>query len=204
VDGCRSTRAPSAGKPRSTEIATQVGEVAGADIPIGKTLGVHVHGTLALDEESGIYLRADFDYGSGDDPDTADQERFDNLFPTGHAHWGIMDVALWSNLVHGAAEVGTRLGDATRVRAAWHLFYADEANDLFTGPVVQLSPKGVGTSRDMGNEIDLVLVHDLGIESIKASLEFGYGVFLPGTGAEQGLGGDDLAHFVYVQADFDF
>jgi len=186
------------------ELATQVGEQAGADIPIAETFALHVHGSLDLDEQNSAYLRADFDMASGNDPNSNDNERFNNLFPTGHAHWGMMDFASWSNLVHGSVEAGIALGERTDASVAWHLFRAMEETDAFGGPANQLSAGGAGFSKEMGNEIDLLLDHDLGLEKVKGSIQVGYGLFLPGNGVRDANGSDDLAHFFYAMSNFVF
>jgi hypothetical protein len=187
-----------------SEAATQVGEKDGADIPIGETFAAHLHGTYRLGGACAPWLRADVDVASGDRASTADNERFDNLFPTAHAHWGIMDLAFWSNMLHAQAEVGFEPCARTRCSAAWHGFRTLAAGDAFGGPNGVVSPGGPGISRTMGQEIDLLVAHDLGFERIKSSISGGYGVFLPGAGVQDARGTDDIAHFVYVMTSVRF
>jgi hypothetical protein len=75
-----------------------------------------------------------------------------------------------------------------------------EETDRFGGPNAILSPGGAGFSREMGDEIDLVVTRDLELgKGLKGHVQFGYGIFLPGQGVEDAQGTDDIAHFVYLQ-----
>jgi hypothetical protein len=187
-----------------SEAATQLGEKDGADIPIGETFAAHAHGKYRLGGTGAPWLRADLDAASGDRGGTVDNERFDNLFPTAHAHWGMMDLAFWSNMLHAQAEVGFEPGARTRCAVAWHGFRTIAASDAFGGPNGVVSPGGPGISRTMGHEIDVWIAHDLDFPKIKSSISGGYGVFLPGAGVEDARGTDDLAHFVYVMTSVRF
>ena len=60
------------------EFATQTGEVNGADIPIGDTYALHAHAQYNLESAAGSFVRAEYNNGSGNDPATADNERFAN------------------------------------------------------------------------------------------------------------------------------
>lgn len=188
-----------------TELATQFGEQGTADIPIADTWAGHVHVMRRFDGDWQPWLKLAFDAASGDDPATADNERFNNLFPTAHAHWGMMDLAQWENLFNPWAQIGVTPCQHTDVALAWHYFRSMEAGDVLKGPNGTLSPGGVGFSRTMGHEIDLLVTRNLQlVEGVKTALQFGYGVFLPGPGVEDARGTDDLAHFVYAQFDVKF
>ncbi len=187
------------------ELATQFGEQAGADIPIGDAYAAHVHVKHTFAGERRFYVMPALDLASGDDPNTADNERFHNLFPTAHAHWGMMDLAQWENLFNPWVRVGAQCCEQTDVSVTWHYFRAMEAGDAFRGPNGTLSAGNPAFSRTMGNEIDLLLTRKLDIApAVKAALQLGYGVFLPGAGVRDANGTDDVAHFVYVQFDVKF
>ena len=186
------------------ELASQTGDQAGADIPFGETYALHAHGRYTFEGEQALFVQGEVNLASGDDPTTADNERFNNLFPTGHMHWGMIDFASWSNLVHGMIQVGGKVDDQTKWYGAFHVFRAAEETDVFGGPNGTLSTGGAGFSKDMGNEIDLWLHHDLGTERVKSSIQVGYRLFLPGDGVRDSMGSDNPAHFVYVMADFVF
>ncbi len=181
------------------EAVTQTGEQNGADIPVGETFAFHAHARYKFQGDLGAWLRADVDAASGNDPTTADNERFNGLFPTGHAHWGMIDFASWSNMVHGQVQFGTKINANTRWNVAFHHFRAMEEADSFGGPGGTISAGSTGSSKEMGNEIDLWIDRKITTENIKANLQAGYAVFLPGKGVKDNNGGmDDPAHFLYM------
>lgn len=182
------------------EAATQWGEEDGADIPLGETYALHLHGQLDLGDELPPYIRAELDAASGDDPTTADNERFDTLYPTAHRHLGMMDFVFWENIFHVSLAGGIRPSERTKLQVAWHWFQAMEEGDAVFGPNGGLTTGGAGFDKDLGHEIDVLYDLDLGTTPVKTSLQFGYGIFLPGDGVKDSTGGfDDLAHFVYAQ-----
>jgi hypothetical protein len=187
------------------ELATQSGEDSGADIPFAETWAGHVHVQHRWEDGCRPWIKVAFDAASGNDPATADDERFDNLFPTAHAHWGMMDLAQWENLENPWAQVGASLCERTDASLAWHFFRAMEAGDGFRGPNGTLSAGNPAFSRTMGHEIDLLLTRRLDLGAgIKSALQLGYAVFLPGGGVKDAKGSDDPAHFVYLQFDLRF
>ncbi|MGA0058763.1 MAG: alginate export family protein [Planctomycetota bacterium] len=186
------------------EAVTQTGEDSGADIPIFETYGVHAHVKLFLGEADEAWIRGDFDAGSGDDPDTADNERFDTLYPTGHGILGIMDFVFLDNLVHTSISAGLEIDTRTDAQVQFHAFRSNEATDRVVGPVGKLSDGGPGVSRDLGYEIDAIYTVRFDTGAAKTSLQIGYGIYFPGPGVEDSLGGDDLAHFAYAQGNVVF
>jgi hypothetical protein len=186
------------------EAVTQAGEIDGADIPIGETYALHAHARLDLGDELPPWIQVDLDVASGDDPDTVDNERFDPLYPTGHGILGIMDFAFWANILHLQATFGIRPSERTDLQVQGHWFQAMEETDAFFGPAGTLSTGGVGIDEDMGYEIDLIYSVKFDTEPVRTSLQIGYGIFLPGQGVEDSRGGDDPAHFGYVQGNLLF
>jgi hypothetical protein len=186
------------------EAVTQTGEDSGADIPIFETYGVHAHAKLFLGEADEAWIRGDFDAGSGDDPDTADNERFDTLYPTGHGILGIMDFVFLDNLVHTSISAGLEIDTRSDAQVQFHAFRSNEATDRVVGPVGKLSDGGPGVSRDLGYEIDAIYTVRFDTGAAKTSLQIGYGIYFPGPGVEDSLGGDDLAHFAYAQGNVVF
>ena len=187
------------------EVATQVGEVDNMDIPIGETYAVAAGATYHVDGKGGPWAKVEVNFASGDDPTTSDVERFNTLFPFAHYYLGYMDLALWENIQHGTFEVGMKPCEQDKVKVAWHFFRAAEVTDRFGGPSGMLSPGIAGQSQTMGNEFDLVYTHVFPTERVKTSVQAGYGVFLPGPGAQLAAGNnDDLAHFFYLQGDLRF
>lgn len=187
------------------EAATQFGDLAGNDIKIGKTYAAHVHGQYMFEGDMHPKLTLACDVASGDDPSTADVERFNNLFPTAHAHWGMMDLALWENLFNPWLRFALEPNEVSTLSATVLHFAAMEASDAFGGPNGQLSPGNAAFSKDMGNEIDLLYTRRLDLaKNVKTAVQVGYGLFLPGDGVKDAKGTDDMAHFLYAQFDLRF
>ena len=203
--GLRYVQKISDGLKFETELATQTGEQNGADIPIGETFAGVASLRFAPDVERKPWVMLEVNVASGDDPNTADNERFNSLFPTLHKYWGMMDFADWANLTHGMAQVGAKVSDSGSLSASWHIFRAMEEGDRFGGPTATLSNgAAAGSSKDMGQELDFLYKHTFPTERVKTSLQVGYGVFLPGSGVQDALSTDDVAHFLYVMNDFRF
>lgn len=177
------------------EVAGQVGEINNADIPFGDTYGAHAEvGFQVQDHEWKPRFMLEVNAASGNDPNTADNERFNTLLPFSHAYFGQMDFALWENIVHVAAHAQIQPGAKTKVKLAWHYFQTMESADRFGGPANTLSA-GVANGRDeIGNEIDLTCRHPLG-DGIWG--EAGASIFLPGGGVKDAGGFDDEALFFY-------
>ena len=186
------------------ELATQAGEVDNADIPLGETYGAHVHGTYRFEGRSKPYLRADLDAASGNDPGSADNERFDTLFPTAHAHLGMMDFVFWENVSHASLAFGFEPCESSQLEASWRWFSSMEDTDAVGGPNGFLSTGGPGIDSDLGHEFDLKFRVNLDTKPAKTYVEFGYGMFIPGQGVKDSRGSDDLAHFFYAQGDLKF
>ena len=68
-----------------------------------------------------------------------------------------------------------------------------------------MGPSSASTnSRTIGNEIDLVYMRQLDIDTTaKTARQIGHGVFLPGA-APESIGRGTDGHFVYVQFDLRF
>jgi hypothetical protein len=186
------------------EVATQFGDQAGADIPIGDTYAGHVHATHRFDGAQQPWVKLECNVASGDDPSTADRERFDNLFPTAHAHWGMLDLAAWENLWNPMLQVGIKPCECSDLALSWNFFRSMEAGDRFGGPNGTLVPAGSTASRTIGNEIDVVYTRQLDLDTTaKTTFQIGYGAFLPGS-APESIGRDTVGHFVYAQFDVRF
>ena len=177
------------------ELATQTGEVGSADIPFGETFGLHFDVGYTF-SDSGWKPKAsvEFNYATGNDPSSSDNERFSALFPFAHAYHGYMDFALWENLVHLGFNLQAKPDADTTLKFAFHDFRSQEEGDRFGGPTNVLSTGLVNGDDHMGNEIDLTWREGLG-DGIWG--ELGVGIFLPGDGVRDARGSDDMATFLY-------
>lgn len=187
------------------EFATQFGEDDSADIPIFECWAAHAHVTMHFsDDRKGAWLKLEGNAATGDDPDTADDERFNNLFPTGHKHWGMMDFAFWENMMHGMVEFGLVPGPRSSLSFTYSYFRSMEETDVFRGPQNTLAGAPSGTSNSIGSELDILYKVNFDTEPARTFFHAGYGVFVPGSGAKAVSADDDLAHYFYLQTGLSF
>tara|TARA_R110002096_G_scaffold299503_3_gene494064 strand:- start:28772 stop:30070 length:1299 start_codon:yes stop_codon:yes gene_type:complete len=122
-------------------------------------------------------------YASGDDPTTAKNEGWDELYPTAHKFMGLADIAGGrSNIMGGIARVRHALGDLG-LGADGHVFLQPEP--------------GANTDAFTGVELDAWALQNLGKG---LGLRGGYSIFAPNEGGS--FGTSDLAHYVEVQLAF--
>ena len=125
-------------------------------------------------------LGVEYDRASGDKDPTDDRaQTFENLFPTNHIHYGIMDYVGWRNMQDLRFSLGIKPGKASGVGLDYHLFsLAEKADNWYraSGAPFFRSPPGNSKS-DLGQEIDLVAYT---IVKEKLRLEAGYGHFFRG------------------------
>lgn len=153
----------------------------------------------------------EYAFGSGDSNggDTK-HETFDQLYPTGHRHWGYMDLASWQN-IHDVRGIFT-IKPTPRLSLALegHLFWLAETSDSFynKGGVARGggTPGGNGFAINpgfdsyLGSEIDFVAGYAV---NKFTTIEGGYGHFFTGDYIDStwaNLGGSTDADWLYLQA----
>ena len=137
-----------------------------------------------------------FDYGSGDRSPGGDVQTFNQLFPLGHAFLGYADVVARQNVIDLNLGVSLRPLDKLTFYLAGHLFWRDSTADaLYDVGGAVLRDGSLGTSREIGQEIDLVLSYRFD-RHLKG--ELGYSHFFAGDFISES-GPDDDIDFVYVQ-----
>ncbi|MGB7157535.1 MAG: alginate export family protein [Tepidisphaeraceae bacterium] len=138
-----------------------------------------------------------FDIASGGD----DGERFDQLFPLGHAYFGYIDVVGRQNIIdlHGGATFTLRK-DLT-LRAAQHFFWRQDTNDALynAAGAVQRADNGSDASY-VGTELDLLLNWQI---DRHWSAYSGVSHFWPGDFIDQ-TGPDEPITFFYAAVLFAF
>lgn len=141
-------------------------------------------------------LKGVYYWGSGD-KDAADgtDNTFSQLFPLGHAYWGIIDNVSGQNLNDWSIQLGADPTDKLKLLGAMHWF------DLATSGDVLYNVAGVpfgtpGSSRNIGSEFDLIGTYTF---SPDFSLQIGYLWFWNGTFIDQNIPRDDATQ-LYVQA----
>ncbi len=172
------------------ELAYQIGRRAQRDL---RALLFSLQAHVRLAERGKPTLGAGFDYLSGDDYGTDENEHFDvnRIFHTGHKFYGLMDVAErlagTSGFLDPYAVLAFQGARDLRATTTVHVFFLDT-----TTPPGFL---GFQAGDYIGTEVDLVL----GITPLeKTRLELGGAVFIPGDGMrDRDLGA--TGSWAYVQ-----
>lgn len=199
----------------SGEFAYQVGTVYGLDLnAYAGTAGVG-YNWLSVPGKPRLYV--EFNYASGDDSPASSKggvtggetHTFQNLFPTNHKFYGIMDLFSWQNLQN--VMVSTRISplkDVT-VQLDYNAFWLADTNDAWyrANGLVTVRPLNTAAraaDNYAGSEIDLVATWNA-----TKNLQFqgGYSHFFAGQYLKEtstALAGHDDADFGYLQASIKF
>jgi hypothetical protein len=140
---------------------------------------------------------------SGDaNPSDGRSGSFDNLFPTNHDKYGLMDYHNWSNLREWKLFLRMKATDRIEGAVEFHDFRLDSPRGPWTsagGAVLGWDPTGRSGSR-VGREVDLVFSGDLiGKQGVKWLL--GISQYSPGPFA-RAVRGPDLSRLFYLQVAF--
>jgi hypothetical protein len=144
---------------------------------------------------------AGFDYASGDGATGGYLELFDPLFPLGHAYFGAADLIGRQNLVSPSGGVSLRAFTRTTVELSGYGFWrAERDSGLYDASARQLRAGALGSSRELGYELDLLVKHRLDPHTLIAA---GYAHFFAGRFVEQsGPGGDVDFGYLILQYTF--
>lgn len=182
------------------EVAGQRGTVSGDRL---QAMAAHARtGYTMADTAWTPRIGLEWNLATGDhDPTNGRVGTFQNLFPTNHDKYGILDLMAWRNMQDMAASVRVKPAKAWTVTAAWHLLRLEEGADAWyaaSGAVIR--PGGPGLRGDLGQEVDLVF-------SWKAEdhmrIDFGGAQFFDGDFVkDSGPGGDALWLYFRVVVSF--
>jgi hypothetical protein len=144
---------------------------------------------------------AGLDWASGDRRPGGDVQTFDQLYPLGHAYYGIMDLVGRQNAIDASAGLEWKPCPELKLELAHHLFWlADEDDALYDAGAAGYLPGGSSSSTFVGNELDLVATRTFGRH---VALQAGYGHFFAGEVAEDASPGEDV-DFLYASLEFTF
>lgn len=147
-------------------------------------------------------LSAEFSYASGDGAEEGKVATFDQLYPTNHSKYGIVDAVGWRNIqdlrLGGELQPHSRL----RVRIDFHSFWLASRNDnLYNsgGSIGVRTPEEGTLANHVGRELDVISGFAL---APYLSLGAGFGYLFPGGYLKEnstGLGSTYIYAFITYQ-----
>ncbi len=155
-------------------------------------------------------LGLEYNFSSGDsDPNDDKNETLDNLFPTNHKHYGLMDFVSWRNIHNPRLSASAKPHKKVSVNLDYHLFWLADTQDSFypqsgSGRSANGYGRNPGYDSFVGSEVDLDVAYAL---TPWMGFKAGYGHFFAGDYIDQsksGFGGSTDADWFYVQATLDF
>ncbi len=151
-------------------------------------------------------LWLDYAYASGDsNPADGEIGTFQNLFPTNHKFYGLMDLTSMQNMHHLSTSFRVAPTKSVTVQIDYHAFFAASTDDVWyrangLSAVRPLSPAARSASNYEGSEVDLVATWNV---NKNFQLQGGYAHFFAGEYLSD-TGPSDDADFGYVQATITF
>ena len=155
-------------------------------------------------------LSLEYNYASGDgNSKDGTHGTFDNLFPSNHGLYGIMDFFSWQNMQDLRGGVSVKPLKNLTVKLDGYAFWLADNNDFFYGANgVARTTGGYGLKPTAGNyvgtELDLVAAYAI---TPYANVQAGFGRFFVGNYIKNslaGTGGATDANFVYAQLTVNF
>ncbi|MHC5209458.1 MAG: alginate export family protein [Planctomycetota bacterium] len=186
------------------EAARQFGDYAGARI---RATALTLRAGQTFDDCAGTpRVGLDIDWASGDD-DNTDSTRgtFNQLYPLGHAYFGYLDLVGRQNILQIMPNVVWKTSTTTSFRVSYSDFELADRNDFLynAGGGASSPASALGTSKDVGHEVDLTLSWRPPCMAPHGVWLFGYSEFDPGTFVK-GYGDGERARLAYVQYTFTF
>ncbi len=143
-------------------------------------------------------LGVEYNYATGDDPNSGRYTKFNNLLPTNHNKYGMMDLTPWSNMHDGSVQFSVK-PNKFYAAAAYHLLAVDKnhsTGDTFSG----FYTGAPGLGKIAGHEVDL---QGKWVMDEYFELGAGYGHFVPGSFLkDQGYSQQSDFFYLSTQAQF--
>lgn len=162
-----------------------------------------LHGQVGyrLDPKARVFAEGNYASG-GSGPST--NRTFDNLYPSNHDKYGVMDLQAWKNMEELVGGVEYRPTKTQLARLSWHDFFLADASDAWygaTGLPNKFSKTGMfvdstgHSGRNVGQEVDLeyswALKKNVAFSAALAS-------FAPGSFIRNVSGHDDHQSWLYL------
>ncbi len=184
-----------------TEMAAQFGTLKGKDL--AAFAGHWGAGYNWLDTAWKPRVGIEYNYATGDDnAKDGKVETFQNLFPTNHPFYGMMDLFSWQNLSNPAISFSMQPLEDVKVKLDYNLFWLANTNDGWyrANGTTQVRPITPGADSYVGSELDLVVNWKI---TKNVMLGAGYGHFFDGKYAKA-TGAASDADFAYTQLTITF
>jgi len=188
----------------SGEFAYQAGTVRGLDLnACAVNAGV---GYNFLDAAWRPRVFLEYNYASGDkNPADGEIETFQNLFPTNHKFYGIMDLFSWQNMHDAHVSFSVKPAKTLTAQIDYYAHWIANNNDVWyrsngLTAVRPLDASARSARSYQGSELDFILTWDV-MKNIQ--LQGGYAHFFAGSYLED-TGAHDDANFGYVMATLKF
>lgn len=190
------------------EAAYQTGSMEGRGATVKSDISAYAlafKAAYTLPVEMRPRIGLEYDRASGDnDPGDDNIKTFENLFPTDHIHYGMMDYVGWRNMQGLRLSLGVKPTKNSGIGLDYHRFFlADKADHWYaaSGKIFRTAPPG-NSSTELGQELDVVVY---GMIKEKLRMEAGYGRFYPGEYVKANFpSADDPSDFFYVQTGVGF
>lgn len=148
----------------------------------------------------------EYDYATGSDDATDEDNTFDNLYPTNHLYYGYMDYQGWMNMSDIILKVSAKPSDKSSFYLAYHILSLAEEKDGWytaagsaTGTLRAAS--AANTEDQVGQEIDLLVKHTLN-QSLK--VEGGISQFFTGDFIKNKVANEEDSTWAYLMGTVSF
>jgi hypothetical protein len=183
-----------------TEFVVQTGTAGGRDL---SAFASYVEGGYTFQAPWKPRLGLEYSYASGDG-NAADNKQgaFQNLFPTNHLHYGLMDAFSWSNIHDVALHLSAKPSAKLTTSLDFHLFWLDDTADTWrrANATTAVRPANAAASNYAGSELDLLITY---AACANFNVTLGYSHFFAGDYlADTGASSD--ADFVYLMTGIKF
>lgn len=137
----------------------------------------------------GSRLFAGYDYATGDeDAADGDAERYDQLYPTGHMHFGLVDVIGRINIQDFSAGITAEPAKKIKTKVEGHWFErAEDTDGVFDASGNQVIAGDASDASEIGQEIDFSIGYQFDPRLLIAA---GYGHFFAGDVVDDAAGDD--------------
>lgn len=186
------------------EFAFQAGQVSDLDL---LACALHIGGGYTFQKcpwKPRLYF--EYNFATGDDnPTDGDIGTFQNLFPSNHNKYGVMDLFAWQNLSSPDVRLKVQPLKQVSLETAFYSYWLADTNDAWyrangTTKVRPLTPAARDASSYAGSEIDFLVTY----QPVKfLSFWAGYSHFFAGDYLNA-TGRSDDADYGYVQATLSF